>query len=105
MAGLLENTKFTSGVFDEVLQELDFIPKANIRHVPVLQDGNIITAIGFAFREFAVLTMQALGIDCGEDILNGVTRKYTQEELTFFMGEDHFKEFMGEYSSYLRQPK
>jgi len=96
-AGLLEDTEFTSGVFDKILQELDFIPKSKIRHAPVIQSGNIITAIGFAFREFAVKTIQALGIDCEETIFQGATKEFTEEELTFEMSEEHFREFMEEF--------
>lgn len=100
-AGLLENVRFTCGIFDEVCRELDFIPYENIVHQPVVRDGSIITAIGFAFREFAEETIRALGIDnCRGGLFHGVTRVYTEEELTFPMGEEHFREFMDEYRQY-----
>lgn len=103
-AGLLDDVHFTSGVFDEVCQHLDFIPYQNIIHQPVVRDKNFITAIGFAYRDFAVETIKALGIDeCEGGLFNGVTREYTEEELTFKMGEDHFKEFMNEYNNYMKK--
>lgn len=103
-AGLLEDVHFTSGIFDEVCRELEFIPYANVVHRPVVRDGSIITAMGFAFREFAEETIRALGIDnIQSGLFTGITREYTEEELTFRMGEEHFKEFMDEYQQYLHQ--
>lgn len=100
-AGLLENTRFTCGIFDEICRELDFIPYENILHRPVVKDGNIITAIGFAFREFAEETIRALGIsECEDGLFRGVLREYSEEELTFQMGSEHFAEFMQEYAQY-----
>ena len=99
-AGLLEHRRFTSGVFDEMLRYLDFVPLQNVMHTPVCKDGNIITAIGFAFREFAVQVLRALGLKCSDDILKGVEKEYTEEELTFQMGEENFKEFLEEYAKY-----
>lgn len=102
-AGLLENRKFTCGVFDEVIQFCDFIPKHNVVHVPICRDENMITAIGFAFREFAIAVLRAIGLECGDTILQGVTREYSEEELTFMMGEENFKEFQDEYTAYLKK--
>ena len=101
-AGLLGNCRFTCGVFDEMLRYLDFVPIHNIVHTPVYKDGNIITAIGFAFREFAVQVLRAIGIECPDDILQGAKKEYSDEELTFEMGEENFKEFLEEYSKYCR---
>lgn len=102
-SGLLENKKFTSGVFDEVLQFYDFVPKQNIVHTPVHKDGNIITAIGFAFREFAIQVLRSVGVACRDDVLDGVKREYTEEELTFKMGEENFKEFLAEHNKYQKE--
>lgn len=100
-AGLLENIRFTCGVFEEICRELPFIPYDNIVFQPVVRDGNVITAMGFAFREFAEETIRALGIDeCKNGLFNGVTREYTEAELTAQMGEEHFREFMKEYRHY-----
>jgi len=101
-AGLLDDRKFTSGVFEEMLDYLDFVPKPNIVRKPIYRDQNLITAIGFAFLEFTVQTLRALGLDCDDNILQGVTREFTESELTFSMGEANFKEFLEEYQSYLK---
>lgn len=100
-AGLLEDIRFTCGVFEEICRELAFMPYDNIVFQPVVRDGNVITAMGFAFREFAEETIRALGIDeCKNGLFNGVTREYTEAELTVQMGEEHFREFMKEYRHY-----
>ncbi|MDL2302247.1 DJ-1/PfpI family protein [Lachnospiraceae bacterium OttesenSCG-928-D06] len=100
-AGLLENYKFTSGMFQEMIDYFDFIPNDNVVHVPVCRDKNIITADGFAFREFAAAVLQALGIECSDKIFQGVTREYSEEELTYCMGEEQFKEFLQEWNEYM----
>lgn len=102
-AGLLKDKKFTSGVFDEILQFYDFVPKENIVHVPIHRDGHVITAVGFAFREFAVEVLHAVGLECRDDIFDSVNKVYSEEELTFKMGEDHFREFHEEYDAYSKQ--
>lgn len=102
-AGLLENVKFTSGIWDEISQNLDFIPYENVIHQPLVKDKNIITAMGFAFKEFAEETIRTLGIDmCENGIFNGVTGEYCEKELIFKMGDENFKEFMEEYNSYIK---
>lgn len=101
-AGLLKDVRFTSGVWEEILQHLDFVPKANIVHRPLMKDGNIITAHGLAFREFAEEVIKALGLDdCEDRLFKGMYRDFTEEELTFSMGEDNFKEFLDEYNGYM----
>lgn len=100
-AGLLENVKFTAGFWEEIGEHLDFIPRSNLIHQPLIKDGNFITAMGFAYREFAIETIRAMGIDeCKNGLFNGVTKEYTEEELVFRMGDENFKEFMEEYNSY-----
>ena len=103
-AGLLEDVKFTHGTFDEICRALDFIPYENIVHKPLVKDKNIITAIGFAFREFAEETIRSLGIDPLENgLFRGMERIWTEEELTFHMGEEHFREFMEELESFHKE--
>ncbi|MGN0144624.1 MAG: DJ-1/PfpI family protein [Clostridium sp.] len=101
-AGLLEDVHFTCGIWDEISQNFDFIPQDNIIHQPVIKDKNFITAIGFAYKEFAIETIRALGIDeCRDGLFNGITRDYSEEELTYKMGDDNFRQFLEEYNNYL----
>lgn len=96
-AGLLDNKEFTLGLWQEINEWADFIPDSNILHKPIHRDQNIITAIGFAFKEFAVETIKGLGLDCSIDMFDGVIREYTVDELTFYMGEENFEKFKGDY--------
>lgn len=96
-AGLLDDKEYTLGLFQEVVEWLDYVSDENIKRKPVVRDKNIITAIGFASEEFAVETIRAIGIDCPDDLFDWNTKDYTEKELTFYMGEDNFKEFKKEF--------
>ncbi len=100
-AGLLGERKFTCGLFTELIDRLDFIPKENFTPVPLIRDGNLITAVGYAFREFAVETLKAIGVDTPDTIYSGIEPQDWETEQCFEMGEEHYKEFMAEYNSYL----
>lgn len=99
-AGLLDDVAYTSGVWEEINRHFDFIPKESNLHQPLVKDRNIITAIGFAFREFAAETLKALGLDCEGAFFEPVTRAYTKDELTFEMGAENFAEFLKELKPY-----
>lgn len=99
-AGLLEKVKFTAGFFMQMVDAFAFIPGENFVHKPVMEDKNIITGIGFAFREFAEAVLRRLGYDPGEDFMGPVTREYTPEELTFYWEEDDYREFLRELEEY-----
>lgn len=100
-AGLLDDVHFTSGIWEEISLNLDFIPNHNIIHQPLVKDKNFITAIGFAFREFAVEVIRTLGIDeCKNGLFNGVNREFSGDELTYYMGHENYKEFVEEYNDY-----
>ena len=100
-AGLLDGHAFVCGVWDEALRYLDFVPGQNLRHAPVLRDGNLITAIGFAFREFATEVLRAVGCACKDTVFPGVNRAFSEEELTYRMGDADFAEFLEEYNRYM----
>ena len=101
-ANLLTETSFTAGIWDEITTYFSFIPDHNICRKPVVVDKKTVTAIGFAFREFAIEVIKALELDtCENGLFNGVTKEYDKNELTYQMGEDNFKEFLAEYNSYL----
>lgn len=99
-AGILNDTKFTSGFFMQMLDVFKFINKENFIHQPVMKDKNVVTAIGFAFREFAECVLKELGFDVGESFMYPVTESYTEEELSFYWEEDDYKEFLEELKEY-----
>lgn len=85
-AGLLEHKNFYHGLFEECFDEYDYLHAVahNVVRKPVVEDQNMITAVGFAFREFAVAVLQKLAIPCPDHVFSGVTREYTEEELTHY---------------------
>jgi 4-methyl-5(b-hydroxyethyl)-thiazole monophosphate biosynthesis len=101
-AGLLDNRRFTCGLFDEVIQFLDFIPSENVTHTLICRDENLVTAVGLAFREFAIEVLRAIGIESSDDFFLGGMKNYTKDELTFKMGEENFKEFLREYEEFAK---
>lgn len=56
-AGVLEDHKYTT-----TLTEADFFPKHNFLDKKVVRDGNMITAVGVAFVDFAVEIADYLGL-------------------------------------------
>lgn len=94
-AGILKGVKFTAGLFEETYNEFDFLEKENVVRQPVFYDEEhgIVTAIGFAYREFAVKVAQILGYDIPDNSFSGVPEGhvYTEEELTFYMYPENQK--------------
>ncbi|MDQ0148119.1 DJ-1/PfpI family protein [Eubacterium multiforme] len=99
-AGILDEVKFTAGLFMQMADIFKYINKNNFIHKPVVKDKNVITAIGFAFREFAQLVLNELGLDLGEKFMYPVTREYTEDELTFYWEDDDYKQFLKELHKY-----
>src|SRR5699024_780497 len=87
-AGLLDSCQFTCGLFEEDIDAHSFIKQENIVRKPIVYDekNNILTAIGFASRNFAIETARLLGYNLSDDAFIGADkdRIYTPEELTFF---------------------
>lgn len=79
-AGLLDNTKFTSSLFVEMLEWFPFIKQENVLYQPVVAESNIVTAVGFAFTEFAIAVARKIGLDCPDNIYPGVTPERLTDE-------------------------
>lgn len=88
-AGLLVDTTFTDGIWQNFFGYFDFLTKENFIPKTVHQDKNVITAIGFAHQEFAKRVLVALGL-CKDNI--EVAEK-SSEELIFKMSDEDFDEF------------
>lgn len=87
--GILKDVKFTSGLFEETLNEFDFFEKENIERQPLVYDEehHILTAINIAFREFAIESGRLIGLQTDDRMFIGLRkdRPYKPEELTFYM--------------------
>lgn len=61
-AGLLNDTKFTGGIWKNFFDYFEFLPRENFQPKVLVQDKQIITAIGFAHQEFARKVIFGLGV-------------------------------------------
>ena len=85
-AGLLEGKRFTHGVFEEFLDAFPVMPRENTVRTYLVEDGNLITAYGGAFREFAAAVARNLGIDCPAQIFAPMAGKdYVEEDFIFHL--------------------
>ena len=85
-AGLLEGKRFTHGVFEEFLDAFPVMPRENTVRTYLVEDGNLITAYGGAFREFAAAVARKLGIDCPAQIFAPMAGKdYAEEDFIFHL--------------------
>ncbi len=95
-AGVLDGKNFTAGYFMQFADAFPFIDKTRFVHRPVVEDGNVITAIGMFFREFAQAVLNRLGYDVGERFMDTSGAEYTEEELTFRWSDEDYREFLEE---------
>ena len=99
-AGLLEGRDFTAGFFMQLAETFPFIDTSRFVHRPVVEDGNVITAIGMFFREFAQTVLNRLGYDVGEHFMDTSGPAYTEDELTFRWSDEDYQEFLDELKEF-----
>ena len=91
-AGLLNDTKFTGGIWQNFFDYFEFLPRENFKVKAVLQDKNIITAIGFAHQEFARKVILGLGLAENTDNYFKEQNEYSEEDLIFTLSDKEFNE-------------
>ena len=91
-AGLLKDTRFTGGIWQNFFDYFEFLPRENFKAKAVLQDKNIITAVGFAHQEFARKVLLSLGLVGNADNYFKERNQYSEEELIFNLSEEEFAE-------------
>ena len=84
-AGLLKGKKFCVGMYEESRPELPFFEYENIQRAPIVTDGNIITAMGLAYREFAIEIARKLGYECSDNFRGGIKYPINPEDYIFTM--------------------
>ena len=89
-AGLLKDTKFTGGIWQNFFDYFEFLPRENFQPKVLVQDKQIITAIGFAHQEFARRVILSLGL--AENTGNYFKEKneYSEEDLIFTLSDEEF---------------
>ena len=91
-AGLLKDTKFTGGIWQNFFDYFEFLPRENFQPKLVVQDKNIITAIGFAHQKFARKVILGLGLAENTDNYFKEQNEYSEEDLIFTLSDKEFDE-------------
>lgn len=91
-AGLLEDTKFTGGIWQNFFDYFEFLPRENFQPKVLVQDKQIITAIGFAHQEFARRVILSLGLAANTDNYFKEQNEYPEENLKFTLSNEEFDE-------------
>lgn len=99
-AGLLDGKDYTAGYFMQMAETFPFVDKSHFVHRPVVEDGNVITAIGMFFREFAQAVLERLGYDPGPHFMDTSYREFTEDELTFYWTQEDYQEFLQELKEF-----
>ncbi|MBZ2154534.1 DJ-1/PfpI family protein [Streptococcus australis] len=89
-AGLLKDTKFTGGIWQNFFDYFEFLPRQNFQPKLVVQDKQIITAIGFAHQEFARKVILRLGLAENTDNYFKEKNEYAAEDLIFTLSDQEF---------------
>ena len=89
-AGLLKDTKFTGGIWQNFFDYFDFLPRENFQPKVLVQDKQIITAIGFAHQEFARKVILSLGLAENTDNYFKEKNDYSEEDLLFNLSDEEF---------------
>ena len=89
-AGLLKDTKYTGGIWQNFFDYFEFLPRENFQPKVVVQDKQIITAIGFAHQEFARKVILSLGLAENTDNYFKERNDYSEEDLIFTLSDQEF---------------
>lgn len=89
-AGLLKDTKFTGGIWQNFFDYFEFLPRENFQPKVLVQDKQIITAIGFAHQEFARKVILSLGLAENTDNYFKEQNEYAEEDLLFTLSDQEF---------------
>ena len=89
-AGLLKDTKFTGGIWQNFFDYFEFLPRENFQPKLVVKDKQIITAIGFAHQEFARKVILSLGLAENTDNYFKERNDYSEEDLIFTLSDQDF---------------
>ena len=100
-AGLLKDTRFTGGIWQNFFDYFEFLPRENFKVQAVLQDKNIITAVGFAHQAFARKVLLSLGLVDNADNYFKERNQYSEEDLIFTLSEEEFAEMKHEFENTL----
>lgn len=96
-ADLLKGKKYTDSLYVEMRELFSFIDENNFLPMPVVEDGNIVTANGSAFNDFAVHIARKIGYDCPVRILSGYIDDWKADKYFVHLPQDKQTEFINEF--------
>ena len=100
-AGLLKDNKFTGGIWQNFFDYFEFLPRENFKAKAVLQNKNIITAVGFAHQAFARKVLLSLDLVDNADNYFKEQNQYSEEDLIFTLSDEEFAEMKHEFENTL----
>lgn len=99
LTGILDNKKFTNSLWKEMNEEFKCIDINNFVYAPLIVDGNIITANGYATRLFALEVGKQAGLTYYPDGLKETTfENYDEERFKQSLSEEQLKDVRKVYS-------
>jgi len=84
-AGLLNDTKFTGGIWQNFFDYFEFLPRENFQPKVLVQDKQI-----FAHQEFARKVILSLGLAENTDNYFKEKNEYAEEDLIFTLSDQEF---------------
>ncbi len=97
-AGLLDDKKFINSLYVEMNDRFKFIDERNLLYQPVVEDGNIITAVGSAYQEFAITVARKLAYNCPDNAYRGIGKDWKAENFMVHLQDHQLREFEQEFS-------
>ena len=102
MAGLLDDKKFTNQLYVEMNERLPFIKHENILYKPLVEDGNIVTAVADAYAEFPIVIARKLGFDIPDNAYKpGESNEESEDKYKYHLDEEGIKVFEEVFSDFL----
>lgn len=102
-AGLLEGRRFAAGVAEEFLDAFPVLPREGLVRTFLVEDRNLITAHGGAFREFAAAVGKRVGLDCPDSVFSPMAGGvYTEEDFIFHFPPEDMEEVRADWEKCLR---
>lgn len=92
-AGCLKHRKMTSSLYVQLYEYFPYFESVDVQYCPCVIDGNIITASGNAFNEFAIAIARKIGYECTNQIYTGVKPDWKKEDFQYYLTEEELEEF------------
>lgn len=92
-AGLLKQTLYTGGIWQNFIDYFDFLPRENFRPLPVCEDGNIITGTGFTVNAFSRQVLTSLGLVEDASMCFKEFDNCSEEDFIFELSDEEFEQF------------